>query len=127
LRTGNARYEAISDRAVRVSGSEFANDSEYTIKLEGVRHVGYSTILMGGVRDPYILAADRQLARAARRQHQDAHPEHSRRTCVRGDLDLPVHAANVVEVLDVAGEALEGVEAFVRHEADVSTALSVLG
>jgi hypothetical protein len=56
LRTGNARYEAISDRAVRVSGSEFANDSEYTIKLEGVRHVGYSTILMGGVRDPYILA-----------------------------------------------------------------------
>ena len=29
---------------------------EYTIKLEGVRRVGYSTILMGGVRDPYILA-----------------------------------------------------------------------
>ena len=56
LRTGNARYEAISDRAVRVSGSEFVPDPEYTIKLEGVRHVGYSTILMGGVRDPYILA-----------------------------------------------------------------------
>jgi hypothetical protein len=56
LRTGNARYEAISDRAVRVSGSEFTHDPEYTIKLEGVRQVGYSTILMGGVRDPYILA-----------------------------------------------------------------------
>jgi hypothetical protein len=56
LRTRNARYEAISDRAVRVSGSEFVHDPEYTIKLEGVRHVGYSTILMGGVRDPYILA-----------------------------------------------------------------------
>jgi Acyclic terpene utilisation family protein AtuA len=56
LRTANARYEAISDRAVRVSGSEFAHDPEYTIKLEGVRQVGYSTILMGGVRDPYILA-----------------------------------------------------------------------
>ena len=56
LRTGNARYEAISDRAVRVSGSEFVHDSEYTIKLEGVRQAGYSTILMGGVRDPYILA-----------------------------------------------------------------------
>src|SRR5215831_17414035 len=51
-----ARYEAISDRAVRVSGSEFMHDPEYTIKLEGVRRVGYSTILMGGVRDPYILA-----------------------------------------------------------------------
>ena len=55
LRTNNARYEAISDRAVRVTGSEFAHASEYTIKLEGVRRVGYSTIVMGGVRDPYIL------------------------------------------------------------------------
>jgi moderate conductance mechanosensitive channel len=52
LRTDKARYEAISDRAVRVSGSEFMRDPEYTIKLEGVRRVGYSTILMGGVRDP---------------------------------------------------------------------------
>ena len=30
-------FEAISDRAVRVSGSEFLRDPEYTIKLEGVR------------------------------------------------------------------------------------------
>jgi Acyclic terpene utilisation family protein AtuA len=56
LRTHDARYEAISDRAVRVSRSEFVHDPEYTIKLEGVRQAGYSTILMGGVRDPYILA-----------------------------------------------------------------------
>src|SRR6266403_4009775 len=45
----------ISDRAVRVSGSRFTADPEYTIKLEGVRQGGYSTILMGGVRDPFIL------------------------------------------------------------------------
>jgi hypothetical protein len=64
LRTNKARYEAISDRAVRVSGSEFVHDPEYTIKLEGVREVGYSTILMGGVRDPYILTRlDSWLAR----------------------------------------------------------------
>src|SRR5579863_9180962 len=56
LRTDNARYEAISERAVRVSGSRFVPDPEYTIKLEGVRHAGYSTIVMGGVRDPYILS-----------------------------------------------------------------------
>jgi hypothetical protein len=55
LRTDRARYEAISDRAVRVSGSEFAHAAEYTIKLEGVRQVGHSTIVMGAVRDPYIL------------------------------------------------------------------------
>src|SRR5579864_7188991 len=56
LDTREARYEAISDRAVRVSGSRFTPDPEYTIKLEGVRQGGYSTVLMGGVRDPYILA-----------------------------------------------------------------------
>ena len=55
LQTNNARYEAISDRAVRVSGSEFVRDPECTIKLEGVRDIGYSTFLMGGVRAPYIL------------------------------------------------------------------------
>lgn len=56
LDTREARYEAISDKAVRVSGSRFAPAAEYTIKLEGVRQGGYSTVLMGGVRDPYILA-----------------------------------------------------------------------
>ncbi len=57
LDTRDARYEAISDRAVRVSGARFTHADEYTIKLEGVRQGGYSTILMGGVRDPYILAS----------------------------------------------------------------------
>lgn len=56
LDTREARYEAISDRAVRVAGSRFTPDPEYTVKLEGVRQGGYSTILMGGVRDPFILA-----------------------------------------------------------------------
>ena len=56
LDTREARYEAVSDRAVRVSGSRFTPADEYTIKLEGVRQGGYSTILMGGVRDPYIIA-----------------------------------------------------------------------
>jgi hypothetical protein len=56
LDTREARYEAVSDRAVRVSGSRFAPADEYTVKLEGVRQGGYSTILMGGVRDPFILA-----------------------------------------------------------------------
>jgi hypothetical protein len=56
LDTREAKYEAISERAVRVTGSRFTPDPEYTVKLEGVRQGGWSTILMGGVRDPYILA-----------------------------------------------------------------------
>jgi hypothetical protein len=56
LDTREARYEQVTDTAVRVSGSRFTPAAEYTIKLEGVRQGGYSTVLMGGVRDPYILA-----------------------------------------------------------------------
>ena len=55
LDTREARYEQVSEQAVRVSGSRFAPAAEYTIKLEGVRQSGYSTVLMGGVRDPFIL------------------------------------------------------------------------
>ncbi|HET7595357.1 MAG TPA: acyclic terpene utilization AtuA family protein [Burkholderiales bacterium] len=55
LNTVSARYEAISDRAVKVSGSTFQPASRYTIKLEGAELAGYQTILIGGVRDPIIL------------------------------------------------------------------------
>ncbi len=55
LDTTSAHYEAISDRAVRVTGSRFEPAAEYTVKLEGVRLMGYSTVVLGGVRDPLIL------------------------------------------------------------------------
>jgi hypothetical protein len=50
-----ARYDAVSDRAVRVSGST-ARESTYTVKLEGVESAGWQKMFMFGVRDPTILA-----------------------------------------------------------------------
>ena len=55
LNTYNARYEAISDRAVKVSGSTFKHSERYTIKLEGAELAGYQAIIIGSVRDPIIL------------------------------------------------------------------------
>ena len=55
LNTVNARYEAISDRAVKVSGSTFKHAERYTIKLEGSELAGYQSIVLGSVRDPIIL------------------------------------------------------------------------
>ena len=55
LVTSGCTYEALSDRAVRVRGSVFKPASEYTVKLEGVRLAGYSTIVPGAIRDPLIL------------------------------------------------------------------------
>jgi hypothetical protein len=55
LNTVHAKYEAVSDRAVRVSGSTFAPAARYTIKLEGAELAGYQSLIIGSVRDPIIL------------------------------------------------------------------------
>jgi hypothetical protein len=51
----NATYEAISDTAVKVSGSAFIEAPRYTVKLEGAELVGYQSVLIGSVRDPFII------------------------------------------------------------------------
>jgi hypothetical protein len=55
LDTYCAKYEAVSDRAVKVSGSTFRPAERYTIKLEGAELAGYQAIIVGSVRDPIIL------------------------------------------------------------------------
>jgi len=60
LFSDTAKFEAESNRAVRVSGSRFEPTPHTTNKLEGAELVGYQTIIVGGVRDPVIL---RQLDR----------------------------------------------------------------
>jgi len=55
LDTFAAKYEAVSDRAVKVSGSTFRPAERYTIKLEGAELAGYQSLIIGSVRDPVIL------------------------------------------------------------------------
>lgn len=49
------RYEALSDRAVRVHDSRFIASGRTSIKLEGAESVGHQAIIIGGVREPYII------------------------------------------------------------------------
>jgi len=55
LNTYAAKYEPVSDRAVKVSGSTFTRAERYTIKLEGAEPAGYQSVMVGSVRDPIIL------------------------------------------------------------------------
>jgi hypothetical protein len=50
----DARYEALDERTVRVSGSTFT-PAPYTVKLEGASLVGYRSIVQGGIRDPFVI------------------------------------------------------------------------
>ena len=55
LDTTGSRYEALDDRRVRVSGSAFVPSDRVTYKLEGAELVGYQTLVIAGVREPFIL------------------------------------------------------------------------
>ena len=51
----DSRYEQESERAVKVSGSKFIPAKRYTVKLEGAEKVGYQSVVIGSVRDPFII------------------------------------------------------------------------
>jgi hypothetical protein len=68
LDLSEARYEQMTDRRVRVSGSRFLPSPVYTIKLEGAKRLGYRTIFIAGARDPIFI---RELGGALERVKQD--------------------------------------------------------
>ena len=46
-----AKYEALDERRVRVTGSKWVPSNRYTVKLEGARVGGYQTTIMAILRD----------------------------------------------------------------------------
>jgi hypothetical protein len=56
LDTSNCRFDALSDRAVRISGMRWTPASQYTVKLEGVEFAGHRCISICGTRDPLLIA-----------------------------------------------------------------------
>jgi hypothetical protein len=64
LDVSNCRYEQVTERRVRVSGSRFVPADPYTVKLEGAKKVGYRSIFIAGARDPiFIRSIDNVLDR----------------------------------------------------------------
>jgi hypothetical protein len=56
LDTAECRFEAVSDRAVRISGMRWHPAAQYTVKLEGVELAGYRSVCVCGTRDPLLIA-----------------------------------------------------------------------
>jgi hypothetical protein len=49
------RFEAFDERRTQVSGTRFVPADPYTVKLEGVRHEGFRSISIAGIRDPILI------------------------------------------------------------------------
>lgn len=56
LDTSDCRFDAVNDRAVRISGMRWNPAQQYTIKLEGVELAGYRSICVCGTRDPALIS-----------------------------------------------------------------------
>lgn len=63
----DCHFEAVSDRAVRVSGSRFEASAEYRVKLEGSVCEGYRAICIAGLRDPQMIRVLDECLDAVRR------------------------------------------------------------
>lgn len=51
----SAEFFPLDARKVRVSGSRYIAAKTYTVKLEGAEKAGYQSIIIGSVRDPFII------------------------------------------------------------------------
>ncbi|MEJ0066201.1 MAG: acyclic terpene utilization AtuA family protein [Caulobacteraceae bacterium] len=55
LDLSKSEYSAVDEKSVMIRNSAFIPAAEYTVKLEGAESIGYQSIMIGGIRDPYIL------------------------------------------------------------------------
>ncbi|PSN65632.1 hypothetical protein BS50DRAFT_556387 [Corynespora cassiicola Philippines] len=70
----SARYEQITEKTCRVSGAEFIT-RPYQVKLEGVTHLGYRTIFIGGIRDPILIGQIDDFLERVREYTRNLFPE----------------------------------------------------
>lgn len=55
LDLSKSTFEALDEVSVRVSGSAFIPSEIYTVKLEGAELVGYQSLIVGGIRDAFVI------------------------------------------------------------------------
>jgi len=76
LDLGRTRFEALDGGRVRVSGTRFIPAVPYTIKLEGVKHSGFRSISIAGIRDPILIGQIDSVLESVKAQAMDmAGPE----------------------------------------------------
>jgi len=48
--------EMVDERTIRASGAKFEPADRLTVKLEGAAQIGYRSLVLGGMRDPRLIA-----------------------------------------------------------------------
>jgi hypothetical protein len=117
-------FKQENERTVRVSGSRYIPDTEYRIKLEGAKRVGYRTICIAGIRDPGTIRRIDEITGEAKKRVAERFSEHGDsyklifhnygRDGVMGDLEVnrrsrPHELGIVIEAVASTQELATGI------------------
>jgi hypothetical protein len=67
----HTKFHQETERVVKVTGSRFIPSENYTIKLEGVKNVGYRTVSITGTRDPVMIGRIDEIIKGVRERVED--------------------------------------------------------
>ena len=62
LYLSDAKYEAVDDRRVRVSGGRWEPATQFSVKIEGATRLGARAVLVAGSTDPVFIAKSQEIA-----------------------------------------------------------------
>ncbi|MGZ8202830.1 MAG: acyclic terpene utilization AtuA family protein [Burkholderiales bacterium] len=125
----HAVFSQIDARRVRVSGSRFVPDARYRVKLEGAEKLGYRSIVLVGIRDPFMIDALDVLFDDVRERAEGRFGMHAKgvqlnfsiygRNAVMGKLEpvkdaKPHEVAVLIDAVAPEQELATGVAMFVR-------------
>lgn len=118
LDLSNTKFEQVTDRRVRVSGSVFHKSDTYTIKLEGAKKVGYRTVSIAGARDEIMINQIEDIIEAVKERTMDNFKNSQMdykinfilygKNGVMGDWEVEEKNAHELGiVIDVVGDSIE--------------------
>lgn len=110
LNLKNSHYLQLTERAVRVGGSEFIPSTEYQVKLEGAAVSGYRCTFIGGTRDPILISQLDEFLDMVKKYVAQLYPE---LTEGKARLDFHVYGKNAVM------EELEPEQNYIPHEVGI--------
>ena len=92
LDLSDTSFEQEDDRTVKVKGSKFVAAEKYTIKLEGVKKIGYRTVSIAGTRDPIMIRKIEDIVSGVKERVSD----NFRESGMKYYLDFKIYGKNAV-------------------------------
>ncbi|KAA2212999.1 acyclic terpene utilization AtuA family protein [Teichococcus oryzae] len=103
LHVGDARFEPLDGRRVRVGGATWHPASQHSIKIEGAAFCGHRAILLAGSIDPKVIEARDAIIEGVRRQVAEIVPVAQGETC---ELTFRVYGTGATALFDGARNGL---------------------